>query len=120
MRLRRLLALLAAGLLLIALTSAGALAQAAPQGKDPGVKPAPRGLQVTLQVKVKNLKVMGGYYLQGTPEVYKIANKNPEILEPLFKSGETVTIEASASGDLLTIQTINGKKYEEKPAPASK
>jgi hypothetical protein len=120
MRLKRLLALLAAGLLVIALTSAGALAQAAPQGKDPVVKPAPRGLQVTLKVKVKNMKVMGGYYLQGIPEVYKIANKNPDILEPLFKSGETVTIEASASGDLLTIQTINGKKYEGKPAPASK
>ena len=66
------------------------------------------------------MKVMGGYYLQGTTEVYQIANKNPEVLEPLFKSGETVTIEAIASGDLLTIQTINGKKYEGKPAPASK
>ena len=120
MSLRRLLPLLAAGLLVIALTSAGALAQAAPQGKDPVVKPPPRGLQVTLPVQVKNLKVMGGYYLQGPVEVYKIANPNPEVLEPLFKSGETVTIEASASGDLLTIQTLNGKKYEGKPAPASK
>ena len=120
MRLRRLLAVLAAGVLAIALASAGALAQAAPQGNDPVVKPAPRGLQVTLQVKVKNLKAMGGYYLQGTTEVYQIANQNPEVLEPLVKSGETVTIEASASGDLLTIQTLNGKKYEGKPAPASK
>ncbi len=120
MRLRRLLALLAAGMLAIAFTSAGVLAQAAPQGNNPVVKPQPRGLQVTLQVKVKNLKVMGGYYLQGKTEVYKIANKNPEVLEPLFKSGETVTIEALASGDLLTILTINGKKYEVQPAPAAK
>lgn len=120
MRLTGLLALLAAGALAIALTSAGALAQAAPPGNAPVVKAQPRGLQVTLKVKVKNLKVMGGYYLQGHPEVYKIANKNPQILEPLFKSGETVTIEARASGDMLTIQTINGKKYEVKPAPAAK
>ena len=120
MRVKKLLAVLAAGVLAIALASAGALAQAAPQGNDPVVKPPPRGLQVTLQVKVKNMKVMGGYYLQGTTEVYKIANPNPEVLEPLFKSGETVTIEAIASGDLLTIQTINGKKYEGKPPPAAK
>ena len=41
MRLKRLLAVLAAGVLAIALASAGALAQAAPQGNDPVVKPAP-------------------------------------------------------------------------------
>ena len=120
MKFRRLLAVFAAGVLAIAFASSGALAQAAPPGNEPVVKPAPRGLQVTLQVKVKNMKRMGGYYVQGTTEVYQLANPNPEVLEPLFKSGETVTIEASASGDLLTIQTLNGKKYEGKPAPASK
>jgi hypothetical protein len=120
MRLRRLLAGLAAGVLAIALSSTGALAQAAPQGNDPVVTPRPRGLQVTRQVRVKNLKVMGGYYFQGLTEVYKIANQNPEILEPLVKSGETVTIVARASGDLLTIETLNGKPYQEKSAPASK
>lgn len=120
MRFRKLLAGLAAGVLAVAFISTGALAQAAPQGNDPVAKPSPRGLQVTLEVKVKNLKAMGGYYLQGPVELYKIANKNPDVLEPLAKSGETVTIEASASGDLLTIQTLNGKKYEVKPAPVSK
>jgi hypothetical protein len=121
MRLRKLLALLAAGVLAIALASAGALAQAAPQGNDPVVKPAPRGLRVTLQVTVKkNVKAIGGYYLQGTTEIYQLTNSNPEVLEPLVKSGESVTIEALASGDLLTIQTLNGKKYEGKPPAASK
>jgi hypothetical protein len=118
--LKRLLAVVAAGMLAIALASAGALAQGAPQGNNPVVKPPPRGLQVTFPVKVKNMKAMGGYYLQGVTEVYQIANPNPEVLEPLFRSGETVTVGALASGDLLTIQTINGKKYEGKPAPASK
>ena len=120
MRLNKLLAVLAAGALAIAFASSGAMAQAAPPGNDPVVKPPPRGLQVTLPVKVKNLKVMGGYFLQGPVEVYKIANQNPEVLEPLVKSGETVTIEARASGDLLTIQTVNGKKYGANPQPASK
>jgi hypothetical protein len=115
MRLRRLLAVLAAGTLVTTFASAGALAQAAPQGKEPVVKPRPVGLQVTLQARVKNLKVMGGYYLQGITEVYKIANQNPEVLEPLAKSGESVTIEARARGDLLTIETLNGKKYQGKP-----
>ena len=120
MRWKRLLAVLAAGVLTIVLARAGALAQVAPQGNDPVVKPPPRGLQVTLQVKVINPEAKGRYYLQGTTEVYRLANPNPEVLEPLVKSGETVTIEARASGDLLTIQTLNGKKYEAKPAPASK
>ena len=120
MRLKRVLGVLVTGVLAIAFASAGALAQAAPQGNDPVVKSSPSGLQVTLPVKVKYMDAMGGYYLQGPVEVYKIANKNPEVLEPLVKSGETVNIEARASGDLLTIQTINGKKYEGKPLPASK
>jgi hypothetical protein len=120
MRLRRLLAVLAAAVLAIALASTGALPQAAPQGNEPVVKPPPRSLQVTLQVKVINPQAKGKYYLQGTPEVYRVANPNPAVLEPLVKSGATVTIEARASGDLLTIQTINGKKYQEKPLPPSK
>jgi hypothetical protein len=120
MRLKKLLAVLAAGVLAIGLASAGALAQAAPQGKDAVVKPAPRGLKVTLQVKVTNPQAKGRYYLQGKQEVYGLANPNPEVLEPLVKSGETVTIEAGASGDLLTIHTINGKKYEGTPQPPSK
>ena len=110
-------AVLAAGVLTIVLARAGALAQVAPQGNDPV---PPRGLQVTLQVKVINPEAKGRYYLQGTTEVYRLANPNPEVLEPLVKSGETVTIEARASGDLLTIQTINGKKYEVKSLPLSK
>ena len=120
MRLKRLLALLAAGVLAIALASSGVLAQTASQGNEPVVKPPARGLQVTLQVKVTNPQAKGRYYLQGKQEVYGLANPNPEVLEPLVKSGEIVTIEARASGDLLTIHTINGKKYEGKPAPASK
>jgi hypothetical protein len=71
-------------------------------------------------VRVKNMKVMGGYYCLGRTEVYKIANQIPEVLEPLVKSGETVTIEARASGDLLTIETLNGQKYQVKPSTESK
>jgi hypothetical protein len=119
MRLRRLLAVLATGVLVTAIASAGALAQAASKGNDPAVKPGPMGVKVTLPVKVKILR-SGAYGVQGRTEVYSIANPNPEILEPLAKSGETITIEARARGDLLTIETINGKKYQVKPQPALK
>jgi hypothetical protein len=121
MRVKKLMTLLAAGGLAMALASSGALAQAAaPQGNAPVSKPGAEGLKVTLPLRVKNMKVMGGYYLQGISEVYGIANKIPEVLEPLAKSGETVTIEALARGDLLTILTINGQKYGGQPQPATK
>jgi hypothetical protein len=118
MRLKRLLAVLVAGVLAIALASDGALAQAAPQGTEPIVKPGLRGLKVTLKVRMKNVK--GAYYCLGKTEVYRIANEIPEILDPLVKSGETVTIEARASGDLLIIETLNGQKYEAKSSPEPK
>jgi hypothetical protein len=120
MRWNRLLAALAAASLIMALATNGALAQAAPPGNAPVAKPQPKGLQVTVQAKIKNMKVMGGYYAQGKTEVYGIANQNPEILEPLVKSGETVTIVAQARGDLLIIETLNGKPYQGTPPPAAK
>jgi len=120
MSMKKLLAVLAAGLLLVALSSAGVMAQAASPGQAPVVKSQPRGLVVTRKVKVKQKKNIAGYYLQGIPEVYLLANPNPEVLDPLVKSGEIITITARASGDLLTILTINGQKYEGKPAPAAK
>ena len=58
MRLKSLLVVLAAGVLAIGLTSAGALAQAAPQGGGPVVKSGPGGIPVTLKVRVNNMKAM--------------------------------------------------------------
>jgi hypothetical protein len=120
MRMRKLLGVLAAGVLATALATSGALSQAAPQGNEPAVKPAPRGLQVTVKGKVARSYNKRGYVLQGKPEVYLIANPNPEVLDALVKSGEPITVEARTSGDFLTIQTINGKKYEGTPAPPVK
>jgi hypothetical protein len=117
MKVRKLIAGLAAGFLAGVLIT-GAMAQEAPVGKTAVSKAARTGRKITLQAKVKHLDVMGGYYLRGRSEIYKIANQNPEILEPLAKSGESVTIEAFARGDLLTIQTLNGKKYQKKGQPA--
>lgn len=117
---RRLLTILAAGLLACTLVATGGLAQGPTPEKSPVSSPRRQGLKITLQGKVQNLKVMGGYYIRGTTEVFKIANQNPHVLEPLAKSGDTVTIEAFARGDLLTIDTLNGKKYEGKPPPVSK
>jgi hypothetical protein len=69
-----------------------------------------QGLKMTIQGIIKQ-KMGGGYFIRSRPEVFTIANPNPEVLEPLVKSGEMLSIEALASGDRMTIITINGKKY---------
>jgi hypothetical protein len=120
MKNRRLLMLLAAGVLAGILVVSGVQAQEATTEKSPAPQSRVAGLKITVQGKIKNMKVMGGYYLYGAGEVYKIANQNPEVLAPLSQSGESVTVEAHARGDLLTIDKLNGKKYQVKPPAAVK
>ena len=67
--------------------------------------------QVTVKGKINYMPVMGGYYIRSKPEVYKITNQNPAVLEGIFKSGKVVTILAKPHGDLLEIISIDGKPY---------
>jgi hypothetical protein len=115
---KKLIQVLTAGLLACALISTHALAQVQLGGKSTTVQEN-RGIKVTVQGIIKP-KMGGGYVIRSRPEVLSIANPIPTVLEPLAKSGETVSIEALASGDLLTIQAINGKKYQNTPTPVSK
>ncbi len=55
-----------------------------------------------------------GYIIRGKKpaEVFTILNADPNVLDPLVKSGKTVDIEARiVSGDNVNIVTIDGKAY---------
>jgi hypothetical protein len=72
--------------------------------------------KLTLVGKIAKGKSMGGYYIQGEkpPEVYRIVNQNPKVLQNYVKSGKLVTIETRVvMGDNLAIEKIDGKKYQE-------
>jgi hypothetical protein len=100
----RVVAMVTVALLMLSLTVASALAQA------PGVQ------TLTVVGKVAKDQTLGDYYIQGEkpPEVYRIVNQNPAVLESYAKSGKSVTIETQVvMGDNLAIQKINGKKYQE-------
>lgn len=115
---KKMITVLAAGALGLAL-AAGAWAQVPP---PPKTVPAPKVRQplqqLTLEGKIRYMKAMGGYYIRGKTEVYIIANQNPKVLDALVKSGKAVTIVAKPSGDILKIISIDGKSYQgmEKPA----
>ena len=100
-----------------ALASLGGSALAQEAGKAPATPPAAApGLKITVMGKIVKDESMGGYYIQGQkpPEVFRILNQNPKVLENYVKSGKSVNIEAQVvMGDNLAIEKIEGKKYQE-------
>ena len=109
------LAILAiAVLFLVANVSASALAQG--KAPTPAQAPALKGMKIMVVGKIVKDESMGGYYIQGKkpPEIFRIMNQNPKVLEGYAKSAKEVTIEAhSAMGDNLIVDKIQGKKYME-------
>jgi len=92
-----------------------ALAQA-PKAAAKQPTPAATPLKLTITGKIVKDESMGGYYIQGQkpPEVFRILNQNPKVLENYVKSGKSVNIEAQVvMGDNLAIEKIEGKKYQE-------
>jgi len=92
--------------------SAPAQDKAPSTAKSPAAKP----MKIKVVGKIVKDDSMGGYYIQGKkpPEIFRIVNQNPEVLEKYAKSDKDVTIEAhSAMGDNLVIEKIQGKKYKE-------
>ena len=67
-----------------------------------------------LTITGKIAKSRQGYIIQGQkpPELFTIHNPKPKVLDPLVKSGKTVTIETQIiMGDNVLIEQIDGKKY---------
>ncbi len=78
--------------------------------------PAAEAMRLTVVGKIVKDESMGGYYIQGKkpPEIFRIVNQNPNVLEEYATSGKDVSIEAhSVMGDNLVIEKIQGKKYME-------
>jgi hypothetical protein len=105
----------AAAFFTLAGLSSAALAQGTGQTSE-RAKPAAQMQKLTVVGKIAQEQAMGGYYIQGEkpPEVYRIVNQNPKVLDNYVKSGKSVTIEAGVvMGDNLSIEKIDGKKYQE-------
>jgi hypothetical protein len=71
---------------------------------------------ITIKGKIDYMKPLGGYYLNGEDprEGYMIVNRNPKLLEELFKNGKTINVEGhfTGSADHLFIEKIDGKPYK--------
>jgi hypothetical protein len=112
MQTKKLATLAVAALFFLATVGGSALAQE--KGQAPAKPPAAQALKLKVVGKIVKDESMGGYYIQGTkpPEVFRIINQDPKVLEHYAKSGKDVTIEAqSAVGDNLVIEKIEGKNY---------
>jgi hypothetical protein len=106
--------------LCFALAGLHGIALAQPKAKTPAKTPIHEPMKMTIQGKILKDKSMGGYYIRGVTEVYIIANQNPKVMEPLVKSGKTITIVAKPNGDIMTIEKLDGKPYTGKQEPVFK
>jgi hypothetical protein len=74
--------------------------------------------RITVEGKIKYMKDLGGYYLQGEKprNEFMIVNQNPGVLKKIMDSKKTVTAEGTLrAAEFLTIETIDGKTYSGKP-----
>jgi len=87
-----------------------------PQGQTPEGK-APESSPIFVIGKIEYLQSEGGYFIRGDHpygKIFRIANQNPELLEPLLKSGNKhVNIEGrlTEGTNILFIEKIWGKPY---------
>ncbi len=104
---------------IVTLVACSAVAQK-PQGQTPEVK-APDSPSIFVVGKIEYQQSQGGYFIRGDHpygKIFKIANQNPDLLEPLLKSGDThVNIEGrlTEGTNILFIEKIWGKAYLGKP-----
>ena len=91
-------------------------AQQKPQGQTPEGK-ASESSPIFVIGKVEYLQSQGGYFIRGDHpygRIFRIANQNPELLEPLRKSGSKhVNIEGrlTTGTNIVFIEKIGGKPY---------
>ena len=78
----------------------------------------PEGAKIIVKGKIDYWKNINGYAIIGEEpaRTFFIVNQNPKILEELFKSKKTVTIEArrTTGPDNLFIEKIDGQAYRGK------
>ena len=105
---KRLIALTTLSLFIVAL-----VACSGPQKK--GESPAPEGPKITVKGKISYMNTLGGYFVLGLEpggELF-IENKDPKVLEALYKSGKIVIIEGRIvrGAEYLFIEKIDGHPY---------
>ena len=84
-------------------------------GQTPAETTKPEGSPITVKGKIDFMKNLDGYFILGDVPAreYIIMNENLTVLEELFASGKTVTIEGrmDRGADYLFIEKIDGKEY---------
>ena len=100
-------------LLLVAVVGCSSL------GQKPAETAKAEGTPITVKGKIDFMKNLGGYFILGDipAREYIIMNENPKVLEELYKSGKTVTIEGRIvrGAEYLFIEKIDGQPYTGKP-----
>lgn len=87
-----------------------------PQGQTPEGKTA-ESTPIFVIGKIEYQQSEGGYFILGDQpfgKIYRIANQNPEVLEPLLKTGDKhINIEGrlTPGTNILFIEKIWGKPY---------
>ncbi len=80
-----------------------------------GENPIPEGPKITVKGKIGFMPQLGGYFVQGLEPGGEmiIVNKNPQVLEGLFRSRATVTVEGRIvrGAEYLFIERIDGQPY---------
>jgi len=84
----------------------------------------PAGAKFTVKGKIDYWKNLNDYVIIGEepPRTFFIVNQDPKMMEELFKSKKTITIEGrrTTGADNLFIEKIDGKRYQGAKEPASK
>ena len=83
--------------------------------QKPAESTKPEGSPITVKGKIDFMKNLGGYYILGDVPAreYFIMNTNPKVLEELFRSGKTLTIEGRIvrGAEYLFIDKVDGQPY---------
>jgi len=106
-----------ATLLVFSLMACVSCAQRSVQGQGPA-SVTPEGPKFTVKGKIDYWKNINDYVIIGEepPRTYFIVNQDPKIMEELFKSKKTITIEGrrTTGADNIFIEKIDGQAYQGK------
>jgi hypothetical protein len=124
MQRNRLIAIIPALFLVMIFANPG-FSQKNPQEQIPEGK-TPESSRIFVIGRIEYQQSEGGYFIRGDHpfgRIFRIANQNPEALEPLLKSGSKhINIDGrlTAGTNILFIEKINGQPYGDGAKPGSK